>query len=64
MSDLDAMVAEERCMERIRALRLVVGTLIAWMAESANAPITIHEARQLLKQLDAIAPAAEDERQT
>jgi hypothetical protein len=35
-------------------LRRVLGTLISWMAQSANAPIRVDEARALLKQLERL----------
>lgn len=41
--------ATDREVERIRG---VLGTLIAWMATSANSPITATEAKKLLEQLD------------
>jgi len=37
---------------KVTALRLTVGTLIAWMAQSANSPISPAEARELLRKLD------------
>jgi hypothetical protein len=37
---------------KVSALRLTVGTLIAWMVQSANSPISSEEARELLRKLD------------
>lgn len=37
--------------DRIRRLELLLGTLIAWLAQSASAPISVGEAQSLLEQL-------------
>jgi hypothetical protein len=38
--------------QRIRVLERTLATLINWMASSANSPISIAEAKQLLTLLD------------
>ncbi len=38
--------------DEIEALRKVLGTLIQWMAQSANSPISIAEARELMRRLE------------
>ena len=42
----------ERLEREIKILRETVGTLIAWIAASAGAPISRSEAMQLLRMLD------------
>lgn len=34
----------------------VLGTLISWMAQSANSPIRVEEAQKLLKKLERLRP--------
>jgi hypothetical protein len=36
----------------VAALKKTLGTLISWMASSANSPIRIEEAKKLLEMLD------------
>ena len=55
MADTKLTVEQEIAFLRIqvRALRKTVGSLIAWMAESANSPIRRDEAEHLLNMLDS-----------
>ena len=39
-------------MKKLDATRDTLRTLIAWMAQSANSPIGMHEAKSLLEMLD------------
>ena len=55
-SDKDRMRQHDReiagLMLEVRALKLALGNLIAWMAQSANSPIRRDEASTLLNQMN------------
>ena len=54
--DGPAVISELTAMrQELARTRDVIGTLITWLAQSANAPIRAEEAGQLLGRLDAAA---------
>lgn len=54
MSDQTPKAAPEgtRLRKEVEHLRKTLGSLIAWMAQSANSPISVKEAERLLRMLD------------
>jgi hypothetical protein len=55
MTEQDAQIL--RLTADVQALKMTLGTLIAWMSQSANSPIRADEARKLLEGLEAKKPA-------
>jgi len=49
VSDQERAILEMRA--ELTAVKLTLGTLIAWMSQSANSPIRMDEAKQLLEAL-------------